>query len=224
VSAISSRSPIEDPLNLFGKGVTKLYSAWVSTSFPFASIGRKFSLHLTCILQRKRACRISIGNSVLLKEYVWLNPADSSCTGEPLIIIDDNCAIGSNSIISAKNRIHLERDVLIAQSVLIQDHNHEYEDPTLPIAAQGINVGGRIRIGKGSWIGHGVAIICPRGELTIGTHCVVGANSVVMKSIPSYSVAFGIPARVIRHFDPVRGAWVVGAPQGAPSVSPEETA
>ena len=40
--------------------------------------------------------------------------------------------------ISAKNRIHLERDVLVGQQVLIVDHNHAYEDITIPIVNQGI--------------------------------------------------------------------------------------
>ena len=48
----------------------------------------------------------------------------------PLIVIDDNCHIGYGSIISAKNRIHLERDVLVGQQVIIVDHNHAYEDIT----------------------------------------------------------------------------------------------
>jgi acetyltransferase-like isoleucine patch superfamily enzyme len=68
-----------------------------------------------------------------------------------------------------RNRIHLERDVLVGQQVIIVDHNHGYEDLTLPVVKQGITEGGRIRIGQGSWIGRGAAIICPKGELIIGS-------------------------------------------------------
>jgi len=40
---------------------------------------------------------------------------------------------------------------------------------------------------------------------TIGDHVVIGANSVVNGDIPSYSVAVGSPAKVIRrHID---GEW-----------------
>jgi len=52
-----------------------------------------------------------------------------------------------------------------------------------------------VRIGDGSWIGHG-AVILP--GVTIGRHVVVGANSVVTSDIPDFSVAVGSPARVIR--------------------------
>jgi acetyltransferase-like isoleucine patch superfamily enzyme len=214
VHSVKSRLPMEDPLALLSRGVVKLYSIWVSLFYPFASIGRDLSIHFTCLLSRKRSHRISLGSSITLRAHVWLNPAQID-RGEPLIVLDDNCAIGFNSIISANNHIHIERDVLIAQSVLIQDHNHDYEDPTLSIRDQGITEGGRIRIGQGSWIGHGAAIICPKGQLTIGHNCVIGANSVVTRSIPPYSVVFGIPARIIRQFDPVKGVWVIGSTQSS---------
>jgi acetyltransferase-like isoleucine patch superfamily enzyme len=151
-----------------------------------------------------------LGNSVILREHAWLNVATGDPNGEPTIIIEDNCIVAIGSIISAKNRVHLERDVNVAQQVLIMDHNHAYEDIEAPIIKQGITEGGRIRIGEGSWIGHGAAIICSRGELTIGRHCVVSANSVVTRSIPDCSVVFGSPATIIRQYDPARRAWRMG--------------
>lgn len=192
-----------------------MYSLWLSLVYPFASIGRNVSFHFTSKVARPRASRISLGNSVSLREYAWLNPATDDPTGEPTIVLDDNCHIGFGSIISAKNRIHLERDIIVGQSVLIIDHNHAYEDITVPVINQGLTKGGRIRIGQGSWIGHGAAIICPRGELTIGRNCVVAVNSVVMRSIPAYSVVAGFPARIIRQYDPEKQAWRTGGNQGA---------
>jgi acetyltransferase-like isoleucine patch superfamily enzyme len=127
-----------------------------------------------------------------------------------VIVIDDNCHIGYGSIISAKNCIHLERDVLVGQQVLMVDHNHAYEDITVPVVQQGITEGGRIRIGQGSWIGRGAAIICPRGEVTIGRNCVVAVNSVVTRSVPDYSLVWGNPATIIRQYDPEKRAWRIG--------------
>lgn len=202
--------PFEDPLGVFPKALTKLYSAWVSRTYPFASIGRDVSFHFTSKLSRQRATRISLGNSVRLLESAWLSVASDDPTGEPTIVIDDNCSIGYGSILSGKNSVHLERDVLVGQHVVIQDHNHAYEDIDIPIISQGITQGGRIRIGEGSWIGRGAAILCSRGELTIGRHCVVSANSVVMRSIPDYSVVFGTPATIVRQYDPEKRAWRMG--------------
>jgi acetyltransferase-like isoleucine patch superfamily enzyme len=211
VQSSNCRRPFEDPLEFFPKGLTKLNSAWVSLTYPFASIGRDVSFHFTVKLSRRRSLRVKLGNSVRLLEHVWINVATEDPTGEPTIVIDDNCSIGYGSIVSGKNRIHLERDVLVGQHVVIQDHNHAYENINVPIMEQGVTKGGTIRIGEGSWIGRGAAILCSRGELTIGRHCVVSANSVVMRSIPDYSVVFGTPATIIRQYDPETRAWRMGS-------------
>ena len=200
----------EDPLRFLPRILNKLHSTWVSLTYPFASKGRKLDLHFTSVLSRKHASRIGFGNSVSLRKDAWLNVADVNASNEPAIVIEDNCAIGTNTIISARNLIHIERDVLIAQWVLIVDHNHAYEDINIPIVKQGITEGGRIRIGQGSWIGRGAVILCPKGELTIGRNCVVAANSVVTRSIPDYSLVAGLPARIIRQYDSETKTWRIG--------------
>jgi acetyltransferase-like isoleucine patch superfamily enzyme len=215
--------PFEDPLDLLSKGLTKMYSLWRSRFYPFASIGRNVSFHFTSRVCRARASRISLGNSVSLREYAWLSVATEDPTGEPTIVLDDNCHIGFGSIISAKNRIYLERDVLVGQVVIIMDHNHAYEDITVPVLDQGITDGGTVRIGHGTWIGHGASIICPRGELTIGRNCVIAANSVVMRCIPDYSVVAGYPATIIRQYDPEKRVWRVGGKEGKIARSAEST-
>lgn len=215
------RPRFTDPLELLPRGLTKLNSVWVSLVYPFASKGRNLSFHFTSHLDRQRSVRISIGNSVSLKKDAWLNVATEDPTGEPVIVIDDNCSIGYGSMISAKNRIHLERDVLVGQQVVILDHNHAYEDIMTPISQQGITEGGTIRIGQGSWIGRGSAIICARGELTIGRNCVVAVNSMVTRSIPDYSVVFGSPATIIRQYDPETRAWRMGPKRNRDTQIPE---
>lgn len=209
----NQRPPSKDPLELIPRGLTKLYSTWVGLTYPFASKGRNLSFHFTSQMNRQRASRISLGNSVTLRKDAWLNVATEDLTGEPVIVLDDNCNIGYGSIISAKNQIHLERDVLVAQQVIITDHNHAHEDITMPIVNQGILGNGKVRIGQGSWIGRGSAIICTRGELTIGRNCIVAVNSVVMGSIPDYSVVFGSPATIIRQYDPETRTWRIGSNQ-----------
>ena len=39
------------------------------------------------------------------------------------------------------------------------------------------------------------------GGVTIGNNCIIGANAVVVKDVPSNSVVGGIPAKVIKHVD-----------------------
>ena len=202
------RARLPDPLRLVSGALTKLHSLWVSLTYPFASKGRNPSIHYTWDLKRQLAHRVKIGDSVIIGKDVWLNVARPfNENGGPVITLDDGCVIGRRSQISAKNCIHIERDVLFGPSALAQDHSHAYDDLTRSIQEQGVTEGGRIRIGEGSWIGHGAAIVCTNGELTLGRNCIVGANSVVLRSFPAYSVIMGNPARVVKQFDPQKGAW-----------------
>lgn len=58
-----------------------------------------------------------------------------------------------------------------------------------------VQEGQTVTIGDGSYIGINAVIV---GNVRIGKHCVIGANSVVTKDVPDYCVAVGSPARVIK--------------------------
>jgi len=202
----------EDPLNLFFYAFTKLYSLWISATYPFASTGSNLSIHPTIVLSRRVAPGIKIGSFVIIRNHAWLNTVGlSEVDGAAKIIIEDHCVINAQAVISAKNNIHLERDVMVSACALIMDHNHAYEDVGKPIQSQGSTAGGTIRIEQGCWVGHGAAIICGQGELVIGRNSVVAANALVTRSFPPHSVIVGNPARLARKFDTVKGIWVGGS-------------
>ena len=71
---------------------------------------------------------------------------------------------------------------------------------TLPSDLEGMPLslqrGQKVSIGEGSYIGINTVIV---GNVKIGKHCVIGANSVVTKDVPDYCVAVGSPARVIKN-------------------------
>jgi acetyltransferase-like isoleucine patch superfamily enzyme len=214
------KQPFEDPLDLVPRILCKLYSNWVANTYPFAARGRNLSLHWSCLLSRRVAPRIEIGNSVIIRKDAWLNVLPEAVKGVN-IRVGDNCLIGAQDVISAKNLIDIEQDVIIGTSVLIQDHNHAYEDVERPIRKQGPMPGGIIRIGAGSWIGHGASIVCNHEALVIGRNSVVAANALVTKSFPPYSVIVGNPARLARQYDPEKKIWV-GA-TGRPVMATELT-
>jgi len=202
--------PLEDPLRLFPRILTKLYSIYVSLTYPFVSIGRNLSIHFTCRLHRPVASAVKLGNSIFIGKDAWLNVSDLK-KGKLVLEIDDHCLLGPRCQISGKNQIHLEHDVLVSSSALIMDHSHAYDYLERPIMEQGVTEGGKVRVGHGSWIGNGAAIVCTRGELVLGHHCVVAANALVTSSCPPYSVIIGNPGKVIRQFDPAKNSWVIGS-------------
>lgn len=57
-----------------------------------------------------------------------------------------------------------------------------------------------ITIGDDCWLGANVTVL---PGVTIGKGCTIGAGAVVQKSIPDYSVAVGVPAKVIKKVDPI---------------------
>jgi len=197
-----------DPLDLLSHTIRKLYSLWVSATYPFASMGSNLQIHPSAILSRQVAPGIKLGNSVIIRNHAWINTFDLSGPDDIRIVIDDHCVINAQCVISAQTNVHLERNVMLSACCLVADHNHAYEDISRPIQAQGLAPGGTIRIEEGCWIGHGAAIVCSQGELVIGRNSVVAANALVTRSFPPYSVIVGNPARLARQFDPATGTWV----------------
>ena len=143
---------------------------------------------------------IWIGEDVLIAADVTLSagmgPGQEMVTN-PVVRIGDRCLIGRGTSIIGHLNIDIGDDVYTGMNVYITDQNHGYENLDLPIGKQLPNEE-HVSIGKSSWIGSG-AIILPGSK--IGDHVVIGANSVVTGEIPSYSVAVGSPARVVRKHD-----------------------
>jgi len=143
---------------------------------------------------------IWIGEDVLIAADVTLSagmgPGQEMVTN-PVVQIGDRCLIGRGTSIIGHLAIEIGDDVYTGMNVYITDQNHGYENLDLSIGKQLPNEQ-PVMIGKNSWIGSG-AIILPGSK--IGDHVVIGANSVVTGEIPSYSVAVGSPARVVRQYD-----------------------
>jgi len=87
--------------------------------------------------------------------------------------------------------IYIGEKVLIGPRVQILTTTHPVETEERLI---GISIGKSIRIGKGAWIGAGV-ILLPGIE--IGEYSIIGAGSVVTKSIGANVTAVGNPCKVI---------------------------
>lgn len=141
---------------------------------------------------------ISLGNRVFIAHNSWL------MGGRRGLVIEDDVVIGHFCHIVAKESIRIEKNALLADKIFISDCTHSFEDITKPIIQQNISYIGDVIIGEGAWLGENVCVC----GASVGKHCVIGANSVVTKDIPDYSVAVGAPARVIKQYDFRKNEWV----------------
>lgn len=116
------------------------------------------------------------------------------------LAIGTDSRLGPDVVISVARQVTLGRSVLTAARCYISDHNHEFADPDRPVLEQGMTSPEPVMIGDGSWLGINVCILA---GVSLGTHCVVAANSVVTSSFPDYSVIGGAPARLLRSTGPV---------------------
>lgn len=151
--------------------------------------------------------RIEVGDRTVLQRGGWLYCV--GIEGVPASLeIGKECVFGYNNHITSVRDVVIGDFVLTANNVYISDNLHEYEDVSRPIIHQPVRFKKSVLIGDGCWIGENVSIIGAH----IGKNCVIGANAVVTHDIPDYSVAVGIPAVVIRQFDPQLQKWVSTRP------------
>ncbi len=147
---------------------------------------------------------IHVGSGTMIGPHCTLSAGmmpGQICITDPVVSIGDRCLIGKGSAVVGHFSITIGNDVWTGHNVYITDQNHGYEDVTRPIGTQSMPEK-PVTIGDGSWIGYG-SVVLPGAS--IGDHVVIGANSVVTGDIPSYSVAVGSPAKVIRRY--VDGEW-----------------
>lgn len=173
----------------------------------------KFKYFLNALNNKKLMLfnkNLIIGRETIVKKiYIDKEPGGIIIIGEKTIIhkwvclmtwggkieIGNNCSINSFCHINGNGGLKIGNNVRIAAQCMIIPANHNFGDTDIPITSQGETAKGII-IDDDVWIGGGVCIL---DGVRIGTGCVIGAGSIVNKSLAPYSVAVGIPAKVIKN-------------------------
>lgn len=121
------------------------------------------------------------------------------CVGN--LVIGGNVTIGNNAsfnhnvfIVGGSDLgVTIGSNVLIGPNVVIRSSDHIFADSKIPIREQG-HIHGTIIIEDDVWLGANVVVT---KNVKIGRGSVIGAGSVVTKNIPEYSIAVGVPAKVV---------------------------
>ncbi|WP_027631810.1 acyltransferase [Clostridium hydrogeniformans] len=200
-------------LSLIINKVISLLRGYKSKIF-IKKCGKNFFVEKGVIIKYKN--NINIGNGVTIKSYCYIDALSRNG-----LVIGNNCSIGNYSRIictgslkflgygikignnfgcgewcffGAAGGITIGNDVIMGQNVRFHSENHKFKDISIPIRNQGvINKG--IYISDDCWIGSGVVFL---DGVKVGKGCVIGANTLVNKNIPDYSIAVGNPVKIIR--------------------------
>lgn len=156
--------------------------------------------------------KISIDDNVVVDDYCVLDAKGSDNRGIEIkegvfigrncilyckngdIMLEKNVNIGFNSEIFSGNSVDIGENTIIASFVYIIGGGHDYSRSDIPISEQGkLHLG--ITVEKNCWLGAGAKIF---DGVNVGQDTVIGAGAVVIRDIPPFSIAAGVPARVVK--------------------------
>jgi acetyltransferase-like isoleucine patch superfamily enzyme len=163
----------------------------IAVGGAFASFGSRSLIEPPVRIAGER--RISIGDDVFVASGSWLQTLGAG--DDVALELADGTSIAGGCVLSAAKSIRVGAKVLFARNVYVADHRHAFDDPARAVLDQGITEIAPVEICDGAWLGENV-VVGP--GVRIGRGAVIGANAVVLDDVPDYSVAVGVPARVIR--------------------------
>ncbi|QWU47766.1 DapH/DapD/GlmU-related protein [Bacillus sp. NP247] len=202
--------------NFIGILFSRLISIWrgIYKRIGLKKCGKIFFVGKRVRIKNRNA--IEFGNGITLEEGVFLDGlskeglhiGDNVKIGSYTIIacsgslkklgkgarIGKNSGIGDFSFFGAAGGIEIGSNVIMGQNVRFHSENHNFDRTDIPIKEQGVTNKGII-VGDDCWIGSGAVFL---DGVEVGSGCVIGANTLVNKNIPPYSVAVGNPVRIVK--------------------------
>jgi len=154
------------------------------------SIGNNVTISDGCTLVAVSETGIVLDDHVTLKDRVYLDTEGA----DGYIKLGKAVYIGTGSTLHGHQGLEIMDDCLLAQNITITPYSHKFDDCEQKIITQGGHTR-KVTIEKDSYIGMGCCVLY---GADIHEGSVIGSGSVVVHSIPSYSVAVGVPAKVIK--------------------------
>ena len=182
---------LRDPLPALGLLAALLRGRWYGFKFRLKGVrlrvGKNFRCHGRLVIAGKG--KVTIGDDVVFRlnlRHVYLG----SSSGEYEISIGSGVWLHGTAI-SCREKVEIGDRSLVGRVDII---DHEFHDPRDLDRSQAIR-SSPVVLGQNTWIGNDALIL--KG-VEIGEHSVVGARSVVRRSLPPKVVAIGNPARVVK--------------------------
>ena len=153
------------------------------------------------LIRRRTRCDLMPFNKFVLGTDSTIEDFSTINNGVGDVLIGERTRIGMSDVLIGPVRIG--NDVMFAQNVVLSGLNHGYKDINVPPSLQKTTTS-EVVVEDDVWIGANAVVTA---GTTIGKHSVVAAGAVVTKSIPSFSVAVGNPAKVILKYNFENKRW-----------------
>lgn len=150
---------------------------------------------------------IVIGSNSCLSEGCWLN-INHRYEKKNTIQIGNNCFIGKQNFFSSGDAIVVGDYTLTTIGCKFIGSSHVIDNPLIPYLLSGTTCDDRIQIGVNCFFGAGCTVM---GNVKIGHGSVIGAESLVLRDIPPFSVAIGNPAQVVKRYSFHKEAWLLAS-------------
>lgn len=154
--------------------------------FVEALVFRNTTHHMNkfrCLILRMFGARVGRNTFIHSKAKIWF-PWN--------LEIGDNAGIGFDAIIYNLDKIVIENYATVAQKCHLVTGSHDYKSPSFPLVTKPIHIMPGAFLGTETYVGPGVVI----GEMAV-----IAARSVVIKNVPSYTVAGGHPCVPIKKYE-----------------------
>jgi acetyltransferase-like isoleucine patch superfamily enzyme len=168
-----------------------------------ASMVQSFAIPLRRIIAQKifKHC----GEGVIFHHNVLFSKGSN-------ISIGDWSLINRYVMLDDRADINIGSFVMVAAGVTIETHTHPFDDFSVPIAFGGRS-GLPVSVGSNSVVGYNTVLMA---GVQVGYRCIIGANSVVTKDVPDYTVVGGVPAKPIKQYLPPESGDVWTPADGRP--------
>jgi acetyltransferase-like isoleucine patch superfamily enzyme len=155
--------------------------------------GRSVNAHPSAWISVHSVIRVNCGGSITIGKNCEIHPFSMLLTHGGHIHIGDNCSVNPFTIIYGCGGAYIGNNVRIAAHVMVVPENHNPGTDAIPLHLSGKTRKG-IRIDDNVWIGAGARIL---DGVNVGRNAVIGAGSVVTRSVPANTTVVGVPARTL---------------------------
>jgi acetyltransferase-like isoleucine patch superfamily enzyme len=126
--------------------------------------------------------------------WCWIGNDNKLRAHEGQLTVGEKVVMGRDNVANAYLDIEIGGATILADWIYLTDFDHRFDRLDVPIKDQGI-AKSPVRVGRDVWIGEKASVL--RG-VDVGDGSVIAAHCLVNDDVPPFSIAVGVPVRVVR--------------------------